>query len=443
VAGHPNPDSDSVTLAMLTAKHLALVLLFAAPLAAQVDYVSSGVRYVSGADLVRVRDYVTLPAACTPFTLLVDSDADTTGSLYLCGSNGQTKAVGSAATGDIEGVGVTAPITGGGTSGSVTIACATCATAAAGGSLTTSGAHAVTLTATGTTDVTLPTTGTLATTAGLAAYLPLAGGTLTGHLLFTDNTYDLGASGATRPRTGYFGTSVITPLVLVGNGLVGAPSIAFSGDTDTGFYSVSGNQICASTGAACRFVIAGGTQRTQLEGNYSWSNTSGNANATSDTSLVREAAGVVGASNGSTGNGAFRVGRTNGATDTWAGSVGENLTLSTGGTTTNTSASLAPANSIIRAITARVTTEVTTATDWSVAVTSGIASCTTAWVAIGTATAAQTTLTAGTTVIFQPASGLSCHVGTASTLTVTTTGTPGAGAIRLVPFYEQFVPPTS
>jgi hypothetical protein len=46
----------------------------------------------------------------------------------------------------------------------------------------------------------------------LALKLSLSGGTLTGHLLFTDNTYDIGASGATRPRTGYFGTSVISPL---------------------------------------------------------------------------------------------------------------------------------------------------------------------------------------------------------------------------------------
>jgi hypothetical protein len=36
-----------------------------------------------------------------------------------------------------------------------------------------------------------------------------------------DNTYDIGAAGATRPRTGYFGTSVVTPLVDSGsaNGL--------------------------------------------------------------------------------------------------------------------------------------------------------------------------------------------------------------------------------
>ena len=36
----------------------------------------------------------------------------------------------------------------------------------------------------------------------------------TGHFVAdTDNTYDIGASGATRPRTGYFGTSLKAPLV--------------------------------------------------------------------------------------------------------------------------------------------------------------------------------------------------------------------------------------
>lgn len=43
-----------------------------------------------------------------------------------------------------------------------------------------------------------------------------AGLTLTGALLFTaDNTIDIGAAGANRPRTGYFGTSVITPLLTI------------------------------------------------------------------------------------------------------------------------------------------------------------------------------------------------------------------------------------
>ena len=40
-----------------------------------------------------------------------------------------------------------------------------------------------------------------------ATKLPLAGGTMTGNLLFSDNTYDIGTSGS-RVRNGYFGTSV-------------------------------------------------------------------------------------------------------------------------------------------------------------------------------------------------------------------------------------------
>jgi len=39
-----------------------------------------------------------------------------------------------------------------------------------------------------------------------------------GHLLFgTDNTLDIGANGATRPRTGYFGTSLASPLLIGGS----------------------------------------------------------------------------------------------------------------------------------------------------------------------------------------------------------------------------------
>ena len=37
--------------------------------------------------------------------------------------------------------------------------------------------------------------------------------TLAGHLVFTDNTFDIGASGVTRPRTLYMGTSIVSPTV--------------------------------------------------------------------------------------------------------------------------------------------------------------------------------------------------------------------------------------
>lgn len=53
-----------------------------------------------------------------------------------------------------------------------------------------------------------------------AGALTLAGGiTASGNLIFgTDNSFDIGASGATRPRSGYFGTSLVDPLLIGGSG---------------------------------------------------------------------------------------------------------------------------------------------------------------------------------------------------------------------------------
>jgi len=52
-------------------------------------------------------------------------------------------------------------------------------------------------------------TGALSEATAATTYLPLVGGTLTGDLLFTDATYDIGKSGATRPRD-IFASRVIT-----------------------------------------------------------------------------------------------------------------------------------------------------------------------------------------------------------------------------------------
>jgi hypothetical protein len=58
-----------------------------------------------------------------------------------------------------------------------------------------------------------------------------------GNLLFsTDNTLDIGAAGATRPRTGYFGTSLITPLI--GNGITGI-KIGSSGTDKVSFHGAT------------------------------------------------------------------------------------------------------------------------------------------------------------------------------------------------------------
>lgn len=48
----------------------------------------------------------------------------------------------------------------------------------------------------------------LTSSTAASTYLPLAGGTLTGDLKFTDATYDIGKSGATRPRDAFFSRNV-------------------------------------------------------------------------------------------------------------------------------------------------------------------------------------------------------------------------------------------
>jgi hypothetical protein len=51
-----------------------------------------------------------------------------------------------------------------------------------------------------------------------------------GHFVaVADNAYDIGASGTTRPRTGYFGTSVVTPTLSVSSGITNSTGIAYAG----------------------------------------------------------------------------------------------------------------------------------------------------------------------------------------------------------------------
>lgn len=176
-----------------------------------------------------------------------------------------------------------------------------------------------------------------------------------------------------------------------------------------------------------------------------WNASSTIANQTYDLCASRDAAGtlrIAGGTAGTSKGSVVIIADANGGKRSNASSS-ELLTLSLASTSTATSATLATANSDVEAILARVTTTILTSTDWSVAVTSGIASCTNAWVAIGTTTTAQTGLTSGTTVIFKPAAGLQCHVGTASTLTVTVTGIATAGIIRLTPVVKTYTAPTS
>lgn len=145
--------------------------------------------------------------------------------------------------------------------------------------------------------------------------------------------------------------------------------------------------------------------------------------------------------NGTTWVQASTAATSGGNGSTWTQSfAAESITLSTAGTTTDSTANLLPANSLIKAVTCRVTTTIGTATDWAV----GDPTTATRF------SSANSTLTAGTTSV-----GLNHMRGSVTTdaagptqtaaakLRITTTGTPSAGVIRCVVYFETFVAPTS
>lgn len=119
------------------------------------------------------------------------------------------------------------------------------------------------------------------------------------------------------------------------------------------------------------------------------------------------------------------------------GVLEEEITLSTSGMTTDSTANLLPALSVILGVTARITTTITTATNWKI----GDATIS------GRFTAANATLVAGTTSVENvhlDQTGTSGPRQTAAAkIRLTTTGTPGAGKIRVVVHFRTFVAPTS
>lgn len=119
------------------------------------------------------------------------------------------------------------------------------------------------------------------------------------------------------------------------------------------------------------------------------------------------------------------------------GKLSEVITLSTGGTVTDSTANLLLGNGIIEAVVARVVTTIVTATDWRLG-DAGTA---------GRFSAASTGLTAGSLVVGTIHADQTGAAGPRQTvsakLRITTTGTPSAGAIRVTVFYRQFSPPTS
>jgi len=129
----------------------------------------------------------------------------------------------------------------------------------AASTITITGAYSLGMTLTGATSVTLPTSGTLATTAQLAAYLPLAGGTMVGDILFTDNLYDIGKSGATRPRDGYFSRVLSASVATAENGMfVNKQTVAADYTIAVGYNAMSAGPVTVNSGITVT-VSAGST----------------------------------------------------------------------------------------------------------------------------------------------------------------------------------------
>lgn len=165
-------------------------------------------------------------------------------------------------------------------------------------------------------------------------------------------------------------------------------------------------------------------------GQFAWSNAAG-ADGSLDTGLSRGAAGRVDVTNGSTGNGALNVAGTGSgnAQTCIIESVSANTTLNTGSVTTNSVQ--IPLDAVVIDVSARITTTITTAANWSL----GVGGATTRYVN------ASATLTAGTTAT---GADLAPRKYAAATNTVITTNVnPGAGAIRVTVHYIKITAPTS
>jgi hypothetical protein len=118
------------------------------------------------------------------------------------------------------------------------------------------------------------------------------------------------------------------------------------------------------------------------------------------------------------------------------GTLREVLTLATGGLTTDTTAKLLPANSLILGVSGMVATTITTAANWSI----GDPTTATRF------TAALTTLTAGFTFrglnhANAAAAGAALFQSADASVRVTCNANPGAGAIEIVSFFLRFLPP--
>lgn len=118
-----------------------------------------------------------------------------------------------------------------------------------------------------------------------------------GHLLAcTDNSWDIGASGATRPRTIYYGTQIVMP-----GGSTSAPALAFAGTT-CGLYSRDLSTtmgFVSSSAVILEFEFPG----LALNSGKQFMGSSNVTSVAADVGFVRADVGVWKVTNGSSGSG--------------------------------------------------------------------------------------------------------------------------------------------
>lgn len=247
-----------------------------------------------------------------------------------------------------------------------------------------------------------------------------------------------GLNGASRLNIVHTGSTGQASVVFP-NGASASPSIVFASSLTTGFFS-GANSIAAVCGAVNTFVLASNIVRYVSTAIAGFSSGDPGAAGT-DTALFRSAAGVLGICGSSAATPADLISPSaNGAS--WRhGQNSELLTLSTVALTTDTVGNLLPAGAIIDAVVCRVTTALTTTTNWAVGDANQAARF----------SSANATLTLGTTSVglnqadpTVASSNLGPVQAAAAKVRITCTGSnPGAGVIRITVFYRQFVAPTS
>jgi hypothetical protein len=152
-------------------------------------------------------------------------------------------------------------------------------------------------------------------------YLPLAGGTLTGNLLFSlDNAHTIGAVGATRPSIIYAGTSVIAPLFNAATGFQiagAAPSGHFLVGNGTNYVDAtalpSGTVTWGQIGnAAAALTLANANYATTFNQTsavaWLWANTTAATVATTNASPLLELAAQYWATGAVTGTDLWTIG---------------------------------------------------------------------------------------------------------------------------------------